>query len=31
MEGIDFSETLTGARFEEINVDLFKKTLGTVH
>ena len=30
MEGIDFSETLTRARFEELNVDLFKKTLGPV-
>mmetsp|Transcript_120238 Transcript_120238/g.212591 ORF Transcript_120238/g.212591 Transcript_120238/m.212591 type:complete len:664 (-) Transcript_120238:264-2255(-) len=29
-EGIDFSETLTRARFEEINNDLFKKTLGPV-
>merc|ERR1712232_1505436 len=26
-EGIDFSETLTRARFEDINSDLFKKTL----
>merc|ERR1712125_159445 len=26
-EGVDFSETLTRARFEEINNDLFKKTL----
>jgi len=26
-EGIDFSESLTRARFEEINSDLFKKTL----
>jgi len=26
-EGIDFSETLTRARFEELNMDLFKKTL----
>merc|ERR1712100_224915 len=26
----DFSETLTRARFEELNVDLFKKTLGPV-
>merc|ERR1712187_859860 len=26
-DGIDFSETLTRARFEEINSDLFKKTL----
>lgn len=30
MEGIDFSETLTRARFEELNLDLFKKTLGPV-
>lgn len=29
-EGIDFSETLTRARFEELNMDLFKKTLGPV-
>lgn len=29
-DGIDFSETLTRARFEEINSDLFKKTLGPV-
>jgi endoplasmic reticulum chaperone BiP len=29
-EGFDFSETLTRARFEEINNDLFKKTLGPV-
>jgi len=29
IEGIDFSETLTRARFEELNLDLFKKTLGT--
>ena len=27
-DGIDFSETLTRARFEELNNDLFKKTLG---
>jgi len=26
-DGIDFSETLTRARFEELNMDLFKKTL----
>ena len=26
-EGIDFTETLTRARFEELNLDLFKKTL----
>jgi len=26
-DGIDFSETLTRARFEELNLDLFKKTL----
>merc|ERR1719410_636319 len=29
-DGIDFSETLTRARFEEINADLFKNTLGPV-
>ncbi|KAL7554844.1 hypothetical protein ACHAWF_018383 [Thalassiosira exigua] len=29
-QGHDFSETLTRARFEELNQDLFKKTLGTV-
>merc|ERR1711871_1250995 len=29
-DGQDFSETLTRARFEELNVDLFKKTLGPV-
>merc|ERR1712216_195264 len=29
-DGQDFSETLTRARFEEINNDLFKKTLGPV-
>jgi heat shock protein 5 len=29
-DGKDFSETLTRARFEEINGDLFKKTLGPV-
>ncbi|KAL7451026.1 hypothetical protein ACHAWC_004177 [Mediolabrus comicus] len=28
--GLDFSETLTRARFEELNNDLFKKTLGPV-
>merc|ERR1711908_129925 len=27
-DGHDFSETLTRAKFEEINNDLFKKTLG---
>jgi heat shock protein 5 len=26
-EGVDYSETLTRARFEELNIDLFKKTL----
>jgi len=26
-DGIDFTETLTRARFEELNMDLFKKTL----
>ena len=30
MEGTDFSESLTRARFEELNLDLFKKTLGPV-
>merc|ERR1712110_1093029 len=29
-EGVDFAETLTRARFEEINNDLFKNTLGPV-
>merc|ERR1712028_254380 len=29
-DGIDFSETLTRARFEELNNDFFKKTLGPV-
>lgn len=29
-EGIDLSEPLTRARFEELNSDLFKKTLGPV-
>merc|ERR1712072_1529190 len=29
-DGIDFSETLTRARFEELNNDLFKRTLGPV-
>jgi len=29
-DGIDFSETLTRARFEDLNIDLFKKTLGPV-
>jgi heat shock protein 5 len=29
-EGYDFSETLTRARFEELNADLFKKTMGPV-
>jgi heat shock protein 5 len=28
--GIDFSESLTRARFEELNMELFKKTLGPV-
>lgn len=27
IEGYDFTETLTRAKFEEINADLFKKTL----
>lgn len=30
IDGIDFSETLTRARFEELNIDLFKKTLQPV-
>jgi molecular chaperone DnaK (HSP70) len=29
-EGVDLSETLTRARFEELNADLFKKTLDPV-
>jgi len=29
-EGIDFSEVLTRARFEELNSDLFRKTLTPV-
>merc|ERR1719218_127521 len=29
-DGVDFSETLTRARFEELNMDFFKKTLGPV-
>ena len=29
-EGLDFEETLTRAKFEELNADLFKKTLGPV-
>lgn len=29
-DGIDLSETLTRARFEDLNLDLFKKTLGPV-
>jgi heat shock protein 5 len=28
--GVDFSETLTRPRFEELNLELFKKTLGPV-
>jgi len=30
MDGLDFSEQLTRARFEELNLDLFKKTLQPV-
>ncbi|CAN0310534.1 unnamed protein product [Pylaiella littoralis] len=30
VDGYDFSETLTRARFEELNMDLFNKTLGPV-
>jgi heat shock protein 5 len=29
-DGIDFSEPLTRARFEELNNDLFRKTMGPV-
>ncbi|CAL4943990.1 unnamed protein product [Urochloa decumbens] len=29
-DGVDFSETLTRAKFEELNMDLFKKTLGPI-
>ncbi len=29
-EGLDFNEVLTRARFEELNSDLFKKTMGPV-
>ena len=29
-DGVDFSETLSRAKFEELNIDLFKKTLGPV-
>eukprot|EP00798_Chlamydomonas_sp_ICE-L_P014674 gene14674-20709_t len=29
-EGVDLSETLTRARFEELNIDLLRKTLGPV-
>ncbi len=29
-DGKDFSETLTRAKFEELNIDLFKKTLKPV-
>lgn len=27
IEGVDFSETLTRAKFEDLNMDLFKKTI----
>jgi len=30
IEGLDIEEVLTRARFEELNNDLFKKTLGPV-
>jgi endoplasmic reticulum chaperone BiP len=30
VDGVDFSESLTRARFEELNLDLFKKTLTPV-
>jgi molecular chaperone DnaK (HSP70) len=29
-DGIDLSEPLTRARFEELNIELFRKTLGPV-
>ena len=29
-DGVDLSEPLTRARFEELNMDLFKKTMGPV-
>lgn len=29
-DGVDFSEPLTRARFEELNIDLFRKTMGPV-
>lgn len=29
-DGIDFSEPLSRARFEELNIDLFRKTLEPV-
>lgn len=29
-DGVDFSEPLTRARFEELNMDLFKRTMGPV-
>merc|ERR1712167_512069 len=31
VDGVDFSETLTRARFEELNLDLFQKILGPVN
>ena len=30
VEGLDFKETLTRAKFEELNIDLFKKTMAPV-
>lgn len=30
VEGLDFNEELTRAKFEELNADLFKKTIGPV-
>ena len=30
IDGVDFSETLTRAKFEELNMDLFKRTLDPV-
>ena len=30
-EGVDFNEVLTRAKFEELNADLFKNTMGPVN
>ena len=31
MDGVDFKENLTRAKFEELNMDLFKKTMDPVN